>query len=216
MKIAVCVPTLKRYDLLAKLIASLENDSLKPDQYLIMDNGSTLTRSMLPQTFGEVKIYKNAIGNIGVAKSWNFFIYNHPEDIRIICNDDIIFHEDFIKNSVEQFDENAILCPMLANAFSCFILPNKVIQKIGLFDENISPNYGYFEDNDYSRRMMLIGMEIKLSNNTILTHSKSSTLQSFNAIERKEHDKKFQLAQANYIKKWGGVPGKELFNHGKN
>ena len=39
MKLSVCVPTLKCYDLLDNFIHSCEKSTIVPDQYVIVDNG---------------------------------------------------------------------------------------------------------------------------------------------------------------------------------
>ena len=46
-KIALCIPTLNRYDLLIKALESAEKGNIIPDEYWIVDNGmrSDLTTS---------------------------------------------------------------------------------------------------------------------------------------------------------------------------
>jgi GT2 family glycosyltransferase len=207
MEVSICVPVLKRYDMLIKLIESIEVGHFKPTRYVIVDNGTKIDNYQLPKIAGEYFIQRPGL-NAGVAGSWNFFINNFP-DIRIICNDDIVFQPDAIENFVNQFDENYMMCPMLANAFSCFMLPDKVVKLVGLFDEKISPNYGYFEDDDYSRRMSLLGINLKLTNNVRVWHHKSSTLESYTSAERDDHNRRFNIARSNYNKKWGGIPRHE-------
>jgi hypothetical protein len=185
-------------------IKSLENGSLKPDMYYIIDNGKIINQ-YIPKAFVQRPGF-----NCGVAKSWNWFIKEVPE-IRIICNDDLIWGADSLKILMDHYVEDRITCPFIANMFSCFILPDKIIKEVGLFDEAISPNYGYFEDGDYYRRMLLKGYGIPNDIYCGIEHEKSTTLRLFNDEERHNHDVKFRLAAKNFTKKWGGSPGKETY-----
>lgn len=215
--ISVCIPTLKRYDTLHDLIKSAEIGSLVPDSYYVIDNGinteftsSEYYLSLDISMRSKVHVYRFGC-NIGVAKSWNWFILNTPQT-RIICNDDITFYNDTIeKISQIGMDGKMMYAGGIANAFSCFVLPDAIIDTIGLFDETISPGYGYFEDNDYYYRMTLAGFGIEQLENTTIGHVGSATLKSLSQDELDAHHKKFQLARHNYMSKWGGPPGHELF-----
>jgi GT2 family glycosyltransferase len=88
-----------------------------------------------------------------------------------------------------------------------FIFTPQLIEKIGLLDENFFP--GYFEDNDYKRRMMVSNLRIP----TIqldAEHDRSSTLNSSNDFKKKNQFT-FQKNYEYYIKKWGGGPNKEIY-----
>lgn len=100
---------------------------------------------------------------------------------------------------------------MIANAFSCYTLGENVINHVGYFDEEISPGYGYFEDNDYYRRMTLAGFRLEIAEGCMVTHGGSSTIKKLSQHDRAEHNRKFTLAQANFVKKWGGTPGRERY-----
>lgn len=207
--IFVCIPTLKRYDLLWNVIDSANKGTMKPDRFFIIDNGGKFEHR------GDKNVFVfSPGGNLGVAKSWNVFISNVPE-YRIICNDDIEFYEDTIELLIKNYDENFILYPEgvpSANSFSCFLIPNKIPKTIGMFDEEISPGYAYFEDNDYHRRMKFAGFDIKGIKDARLNHANSSTLKSYNFQEEQLHHILFRRARQNYIKKWGGLPGEEIYS----
>jgi hypothetical protein len=190
-------------------IKSLESGSLKPDMYYIIDNGNVV-KQYIPKTFVQRPGF-----NCGVAKAWNWFIKEVPE-IRIICNDDLIWGVDSLKLLMDHYVEDRITCPFIANMFSCFILPDKIIKEVGFFDESISPNYGYFEDGDYYRRMLLKGYGIPNEVTCGIEHERSTTLRLFNDDERHNHDVKFRLAQKHFERKWGGPPGKEKYTEAYN
>ena len=208
MEVNVCIPTLNRYDLLNQVLTDIKSSIVIPTAIYIIDNGNGFKNQ-----FPELNIIVHKPGrNLGVAASWNWFINNVPE-IRIIMNDDMKLPPDSIGKLANGYDENYLVFPygMGVNSFSCFILPNKLIEDVGLFDETISPGYAYFEDNDFSHRMSLKGYGIKIILNTSLGHHGSSTLKLFSQKQISEHHKKFQLAQSNYKKKWGGLPGDEKY-----
>ena len=81
-KITLAIPTYNRYDLLDKCIESAEAGSLKPDNYIIINNG----KKNYINNNSKVKVY-NSDFNLGVAASWNQII-KMSDEIRIISNDD--------------------------------------------------------------------------------------------------------------------------------
>jgi len=207
-EITLCIPTLTRYDLLSKCINSAENSIVKPDKYLIINNGNNLIN--IPDDKVEVISFGH---NIGVAASWNYFI-KHTNEIRIISNDDVEFYPDTIKEFVDGYKDNYInYCAGIngLNSFSLFIIPDKIINAVGLFDETISPNYAYYEDNDYHYRMKLLGYDIYGNTNWNAGHIGSATLKAFTQEQMDQHHSKFRIATANYQRKWGGLPGHETY-----
>ncbi len=211
MKINICIPTLNRYDLLPGLINSLENNTIKPEYYIIFDNGGKLTLEQLPP-LNNIKLIL-APSNIGVAKSWNFFIENVPE-IRLIINDDLIFPSTILEDFLTNYDDTTINYPVGVNSinmFSCFIIPDKLVEKVGNFDIDISPNYAYYEDNDYAYRLKLLGIEPHAINSDMIEHLGSATLKAMTKEQTEEHHRRFNIAKRNYLFKWGGLPGKEIY-----
>lgn len=208
--IHVCIPVLNSYETLEKCVETINNSSIKVDSINIIDNGGFIDNSIYSK-YDNVFIVSPGY-NLGVAASWNWFIDNVP-GIRLICNDDVFFFEHAIEDLINGYDEDNLVFPLTVdnlNAFSCFILPDKIINEVGLFDEAISPNYGYFEDNDYYRRMRLANFNIK-GVETQVGHRGSSTLKNFSPVEEEAHHQRFRKARDNYIKKWGGEPGNERF-----
>src|SRR5689334_16853642 len=122
------IPTLNRYDLLELAIKSAEAGNLKPDKYLIVDNGTKFTYNDFYLSLGtRIEVIRPG-GNLGVAGGWNRLIQN-SSDIRIISNDDVIFFEDTIEKLVDAFDPDCVSFPAgvpAANAFSCFLIPDNV------------------------------------------------------------------------------------------
>ena len=201
--INICVPTLKRYDLLRELVLSCRASNVQPDNYYIIDNG--LNRHKILQALGDfdltIKVHTPKVP-MGIAESWNWFIRHVPEE-RVIVNDDVTFEPGSLEMLLAS---KADLVWAKDCGFSCFVLRDTCTEKIGLFDETISPGYGYYEDEDYLQR--LDGRGTRAASAVAETvecgvlHHKSATLQAFSHIELLEHHHKFKIAQANYAKKW--------------
>ena len=73
--IVLGVPVLSRYDLLERLLASAEAGTVKPDRYLIVDNGRQLDVrspgiSRAVERGATVSVLSPG-RNLGVAASWN-------------------------------------------------------------------------------------------------------------------------------------------------
>lgn len=205
----LCCAVYKRYDCLVEMINSAMSGTLKPDEILIIDNGQKLDVSTIKH---KVKVYRPPY-NLGLATAWNHFL-SHTEDVRLMVNDDVIFYPNTIKNLVDSFDENKVIFPVgvnQINSFSCMIIPENVFRVVGPFDINISPHYAYFEDNDYSYRMKKYGIDLFGVPNCDVKHVNSATLKAYTNDEMVEHHKKFSKARDNFVRKWGGMPGKEKY-----
>lgn len=97
--------------------------------------------------------------NLGVGGAWNLIIKSYlMSPYWIICNNDFAFTPGFLKEMVEKSENSSVgmVCPPSINAnyienelgsFECFLLKDEVVQKCGLFDENLYP--AYCEDCDY-------------------------------------------------------------------
>lgn len=200
---SVCVPVLKRYDLLREMLLSLNVSTRVPDQVCIIDNGRDA--HALEAAVDGVSAHMSICVHVptkamGVAESWNWFINHVPEE-RIITNDDIVFASESIAAMVAQ-RELFVSCTF---GFSCFLIRDELIDVVGLFDETLSPSYAYFEDMDYLRRMRMAHVVDKVVECGV-AHRQSATSEKFTEREWAEHHKKFLLAQSNYEKKWAGKP----------
>lgn len=201
--INVCVPVLRRYDLLRKMVQSAQAGNIKPDAYYIINNGQDHGKLMaaLGDFDIDAKVHTPTTPK-GVAESWNWFIDKVPEE-RIITNDDI----EFRPNSIEMLlASRADLIWARNCGFSCFVLRDSCVKKIGKFDEDISPGYGYYEDEDYLQRLdgrgtrepSAVAEEVTCG----VIHHKSATLQAASHKELLEHHRRFKIAQSNYARKW--------------
>jgi GT2 family glycosyltransferase len=207
----LCIPTLTRYDLLLQEIESLTKSTLRPDVVSILDNGRRIYASNFPLIWHDfdVQIHQPLV-SMGLAEAWNWFIDHVPEE-RIIANDDLIFAPESIERMVET--EGEFVSPLPGQAYSCFILRDSCVSKVGRFDEDISPGYAYFEDCDYSERLVENGLYIHHVECGV-RHLGSQTLAASSPEQTNEHHKKFLIAQSNFIKKWGRMPEGKIQQYG--
>src|SRR5262245_56977582 len=201
-RVSVCIPVLRRYDLLRELLWSLHVSTIKPIGIYIINNGRDQGRLHKALLSANAPVFvETPAENLGVAASWNKFILD-TEDDRVIVNDDVTFAPDSLELLTAS---TADLVWAAGFGFSCFVIRDSCIEKLGLFDDTISPGYGYYEDEDYLQRLDGRGT---LPPNAIaenvechIKHTHSATLKAASHTELLEHHRKFKIAQSNYARK---------------
>jgi len=201
-EIPLIVPTMLKFELFMKMIASIDYP-IKP---YIIDNSSE---------------------NRGVASSWNEGIKRAMADnykYAIISNDDIEFINGTIEaliNGIQAVDAitispNSRLLGRDSNFFypnagyikgseyACFIVNmENMLSSAGKFDQNFYP--GYYEDNDMNYRIKLSGGSEFIDTEVGIIHHGSST-----GSEVISHERWLELEKY-YISKWGGKPREEVW-----
>lgn len=155
--VTLAVPCYRRHDLLAELIKSAERGVRKPDRYAIIDTGgwSKTNEYHWPENTDVIDLG----GNVGLPVVWNRIMERYVDWV-IFSNDDVELGPNTILNLAKAADETSalFLFPFEAGAMFCVALvKHECWQRVGHFDEKFWP--GYFEDNDYHRRMKLLGIE---------------------------------------------------------
>ncbi len=207
--ITLAAPCVRHYHLLEKLFASAERGSVKPDRYVVVDNGTRLKESgiALPANTDVHNFGKN----IGVAATWNYVFKTYPDWI-IISNDDVELHEHTVERLVQAAESNPeslFLYPSyLPGAMFCvFLMKHALVDRIGAFDEKFYP--AYFEDNDFHRRMKLAGITELQVDGASYDHVGSASLKDLDPKAMEQHHERFRMNRAYYEFKWGGPPGQE-------
>lgn len=201
--ITICVPVLKRYDLLQRMVHSLRDSTVRVGFVQVIDNGRDERR--LYTAMRACPVPYDALHPaqpMGVAESWNWFLQNTEEE-RVIVNDDVLFTPTSLERMLAC---KADLVWAASCGFSCFAMRDACIEKIGYFDETISPGYGYYEDEDYLQRLdgrgtrapSAVAVEVECG----VQHLRSQTLAVASPSEMSEHHRKFKIAQRNYARKW--------------
>lgn len=202
--IGIVVPTLNNFEGLAKLIASISETV--PYHIFVIPNWE---------------------GNRGVAASWN---EGAKKAISVGCTEIAFINDDVTlspltlqlmsfclsehpyaavvtgtdSRKVKPGDQDICFNP----DYACFMMTAGSYSFIGEFDENFTP--AYFEDNDHHYRVKLAGKDALRLNRLVFEHEGSAT---------QFKDKKYPVVPSlmfennrdYYVKKWGGVPGRERY-----
>ncbi len=167
LSISVIIPTLNRVNLLKRALRSVLNQTLPPDEIIVIDNGSTDdTKNMIKDNFQKIKYYY--LHDKGVSKARNLGIKNSNSEWLSFLDSDDEWHRkklekqiNFIKynskckfvHSNEVWFRNGIHLNQLkkhkkkgGNIFKnclkmCCISPSSVILK-----KNIFYDYGLFDE----------------------------------------------------------------------
>ena len=163
------VPVLNRYDLLQRLLDSIDY----PIGHLfIIDNGDGPSEVIeMPDTVTEVT-YSPMPNNLGVSGSWNLGIKALPYDPKwLIVSNDAYFTEGALEEFSKAGNDEIVLSSNFPH-WQAFSIGEGVIREVGLWDERIYP--AYYEDDDYKRRTEYYG--IKTRNGPEVAHTNSSTI----------------------------------------
>jgi GT2 family glycosyltransferase len=186
------VPVLNRYDLLQRMLSSVD---VPVDHLLIIDNGASHQTALtldLGDNFKKVT-HLPMPANLGVSGSWNLGIKSFPYAQRwFIVSNDVVFEPGALKK-LSQARRDEITLTGDAPHWQAFALGDEAVSDIGLFDESLFP--AYFEDNDYSRRAEFVGVNIRLLDLKI-RHDNSSTIKAGymekNAVTYSRNEKHYQ------------------------
>lgn len=202
MKLIVGIPTINRADLLNEALEKYF-ENFQETEILIVDNGNQqiITRE------NNFVIYKPE-RNLGVAGSWNMMM-DYADKVNathvFILNDDVVYGrtEQEVKMLINQNPETQFFNS--TDNYCSFILSIDLWKELGGFDETFYP--AYFEDNDWSYRVKLIGKE-RLNTSFLdpLIYRNSMTIAKEPSLNNL-----FDKNKAYYAEKWGGYPHEETF-----
>lgn len=165
------VPVLNRYDLLCEMFGSIDYPI---DHLLVIDNGREMPEVDLPEFVQELTVLPMP-HNLGVAASWNLGIKSFPfADRWVFTSADTVYLPGALEELSRADTEQITLAPEFPH-WQTFALGRGAVAKLGLFDENLYPIY--FEDNDYARRALRLGVETSYADIRV-RHSNSSTIAS--------------------------------------
>jgi GT2 family glycosyltransferase len=186
------VPVLNRYDLLQRMLDSVD---LPVQHLLIIDNGLGTDTLELSDNFAKVT-HLRMPANLGVGGSWNLGIKSFPYAHRwFIVSNDVVFQPGALEK-LSQARRDEITLTADAPNWQAFALGDEAVTDLGLFDEcGFYP--AYFEDNDYIRRAEFAGVNIRKLD-IDLHHDNSSTIKSG---YQSKNDKTFFANQKYYQSK---------------
>ena len=168
------VPVLNRYDLLQRMLNSVD---VLVEHLLIIDNGASNHTSLaldISDNFKKVT-HLPMPANLGVSGSWNLGIKSFPHAERwFIVSNDVEFQPGALEQ-LAQARRDEITLTSEAPHWQAFVLGDEAVSDLGLFDESLFP--AYFEDNDYARRADFAGVNIRLLDMKH-RHDNSSTIKA--------------------------------------
>lgn len=207
----ICAIVFNRHDKLKEMMKSLQTSTVKPAGVYIVDHGydEAKVRHWIRNTVdGDVPVHVITLEDPGVAHAANWCILNVPEE-RIHACDDVKFHPETIERLCTT--EGDFITPTFNGrtaGFPLFLMRDSCVEKVGLFDETISPGYLYFEDWDYTHRMALAGIAIT-GVEAGFDHITNSSINAYTPRQMAEHHRKFVIAHDNYYRKWPELKPKE-------
>jgi len=83
-------------------------------------------------------------------------------------------------------------------AFFCVMMPRSVYEQVGPMDERFGR--GFFEDDDYCRRIEQLGLHMACADDVLVHHQLSA---SFDKVDNSERQALFEHNKAYYESKWG-------------
>lgn len=202
IKLIVGIPTINRADLLNEALLSYYED-FPNTEIVICDNGNQ--QNIITRDHKIVVYRPNQ--NLGVSGSWNM-IMDYASQVKathvLMLNDDIYLGKS--EYSIKAFinvAKSGFICGL--KNWCAFILSLETYNKVGAFDEKFFP--AYFEDNDYFRRMSLLGVNMKFDDflNPFLYRNSMTIEKDPNLNSGFEKNRQY------YISKWGGEPNQETF-----
>lgn len=177
------VPVLNRYDLLRRMLASLD---FPIRDLLIIDNGGrfedVFERDELPVKNLHVLMMPS---NLGVPGSWNLGIKLFPHDpVWTFASNDMWFRPGDLER-LSTAHSGSLTLSQYQPHFHTFAVGEAVINRVGLFDERFYP--AYCEDNDFQRRVQFAGFPIARLD-VAPGHDNSSTLAADSRLQERNQD----------------------------
>jgi hypothetical protein len=169
------VPVLNRYDLLQRMLSSVD---YPVEHLLIIDNGASGVEHSfeldVPDCV-EHTTYLPMPANLGVAASWNLGVKSFPyADRWFFGSNDVQFYPGALEGlSGARRDEITLSGDF--PFWQAFCVGYEAVRRLGLFDEGFFP--AYFEDTDYLRRAEHGGVTVKKIE-VPSHHDNSSTIKS--------------------------------------
>ena len=170
------VPVLNRYDLLQRMLDSVDYPI---GHLLIIDNGSSAVEHSFELDVPacvEHTTYLPMPANLGVGESWNLGIRSFPYAERwFFASNDVRFEPGALETLSEARTDQITLSGMHPY-WQAFCLGYEAVRAIGLFDGcGFFP--AYFEDTDYVRRAHHFGVEL-VHLEIPMVHDNSSTIKA--------------------------------------
>jgi GT2 family glycosyltransferase len=221
----ICVLTLLRFDLLKRLIDSI--DYPVNNVVILFQGHINKDKINFTNVFVNKFIFISSSINVGVSRGWNYFLKHFPSPYWLISGDDCFFQPSALKHvakfmSIPSSLENVFCVIKIKNRnndpadfFNTFVATKLLLEKVGLFDENIYP--AYYEDTDLWHRIQLTKQKVAVIDGAYIStgddkHAGSCTLNSVHPVYRLKMDKCYKRNEKYYKTKWN-IGNKSQFKH---
>lgn len=188
------VPVLNRYDLLQRMLSSID---YPVEHLLVIDNGASMVLEDMEVDVPdcvEFTTYLPMPANLGVAASWNLGIKSFPyADRWFFASNDVQFQPGALERLSEARSDEITLSDVFPH-WQAFSVGYEAVRRLGLFDEAFFP--AYFEDNDFNTRANHHQVPITKIEMPLI-HDNSSTLKADPVFRAMNRDT-FQSNQAYY------------------
>lgn len=155
------VPVLNRYDLLNRMIESIDYPL---ERLLIIDNGYERRTDGLGPICNNPNVkqmdFLNMANNFGIAPSWNLGVKNYPfEDVFYFGSNDCVFSPGTLEKLERESSPDRVTISEMWPHWQLFSVGSKVFEECGLFDESIFPMN--FEDDEFEWRVTSLGFQVR-------------------------------------------------------
>jgi GT2 family glycosyltransferase len=156
---SMIVPTLTRHDLLTQMLKSIDY----PVGLLIIVNNHPSANfedtNSIPDCVADYRVL-NMPANLGCAGSWNLGVKLSPfAPWWMVVSDDVVFQPGALEGFAAECSPDGLTLSDEWPHYQFFGVGENVVEKVGLFDENLYP--ANFEDDDYQRRCEVAGVSIR-------------------------------------------------------
>lgn len=107
MKITAAVPCYNAETFIDSCIESLQNQTLKPAEIIVVNDGSTDSSEEKLKKHSSIKLIKHDM-NLGLAAARNTAIEHSSGDVIVFIDADASAHPDFIENLIECYSDDKI------------------------------------------------------------------------------------------------------------
>ncbi len=227
MGISIVIPAFNQVDYTRLCIESLLPTLPEESEIIIIDNASSDGTAEYLGQHPRLRIISNR-ENLGCAKAWNQGLEASGFEWIVISNNDVIFSPQWLRGLLgfareKGFDivspafreggydydietYSADFVSRMGGVFRsgvaqgiCFMISRKVVDGIGMFDENFM--IGQFEDADFFRRARSAGFRLATTGRSFVHHFGSVTQK---AIRGKKASSPYERQnRAYYRKKYG-------------
>lgn len=195
--INLCVTTFNRQDLLAGMLRSVFEGTLRPDRMYLIDQAASPERLEAALDVVTCPITRIDLGaSRGCeAAAVNWYL-QHVGEERVIAHEDVVFAPDSLARFVATPGDF-----LIDDSLGVMTYRDRCRELVGLYDPTISPLYFRYVDVDYEDRLALAGIHPTVATCGI-QHLCNGTMKGYAPDQIGEYHHRHEIARVNYERKW--------------